>query len=160
MVEANIDRVKNKIFQLNKIIKKMQNDDVDVDKEKIKKLINQEIKNALKSYEVPLKKITKFNEIETCNTIDCLKTQLNSMNQQIIEQNEVIKKISVLYAEEIDKVKQMINKIRKEIIILKNNIETAFLKYDQSAKDDNYELKSRLRQIEESLNINSIRKYY
>ena len=113
MVEENIGRVKSKIFQLSKIIKKMQNENTDVDKESIKKIINQEIKLALKSYEVPLKKITKFNEIETCNTIDCLKAQLNSTNQQIIEQNEAIKKISGLYAEEIDKIKQNIIKSAK-----------------------------------------------
>lgn len=160
MLESNVERVKSKIFQLNQIIKKFQNQDYDVDKDKVKNLINQEIKNALKSYEIPLKKITKFNEIDTCNTIDCLKNQLKSMNQQIIDQNEVIKKISTLYAEEIDRVKEIINKIRKDIFILKNEVNNTFLKYEQIMKDDNYELKTRIRHIEESLNINEIKKYY
>ena len=81
ILDKSIERVRTKITKLNKIISNLKNENVEMNKDFIISIVNKEIKNALKSYEIPLKKISRFNSIEACNSIDCLKHQISALHQ-------------------------------------------------------------------------------
>ena len=96
---------------------------------------------------------------EYCNSIDCLKHQLASLNAQVIEQNEGIKNVSKTFASQLDKALFLVKEVQCEIPKLKTNLDRAFNRIEQQCSDNNYEIQSRIKHLEGSLRYSDLRKF-
>ena len=159
LLDEMIKRVRTKIAKLDGLIGGLKSEGQQVSKDQIVALVNEQVKRALQNYEAPLKKISKFNQVETCNSIDCLKHQLASLHTQVIEQNEGIKNISKTFASQLDKALFLVKEVQRENLKLKTALDGFSNRIEQQCSDNNYEVQSRIRRIEDSLRYSDLRKY-
>ena len=125
LLDEIFKRMRTKIAKLDGLIGRPKNEGQQISKDQIIALVKQQVKHVLQSYEILLKKISKFSQIEYCNSIDCLKHQLASLNAQVIEQNEGIKNVSKTFASQFDKALFLVKEVQCEIPKLKTTLDRA-----------------------------------
>ena len=160
ILDKDVERVRTKITKLNRIIADLKDDDSNINRERVAAIVEEEVQKALKNFEAPLQKISKFNQLETCNSIDCLKYQISSLQQKVIDQNEAIKKISMAFAKQIDESNILIKQGQRDNLELKNYVDENTMRLQKEKSRSNYEIHNRIRNLEDSLRLGGVKKYY
>lgn len=167
-----ITKIKNLSDNVLKTIYKIENaiSVYDIQKEsnplsnEIKSFITSQIEKLLSAkgneiLKIPQETMDKFNEINNCDNMNCIKDQIKFLQETIVNQNITIEKITELVMDKIEDIGKILEKYDEKIDGISSGQNTMKKDFNSDLSRLKFSLSNRIDEIEKQNDILNIKKY-